>query len=290
MLLPLTRGLFVASLLSSFGAALFPCLVLPSISPGITRRCRFVVATSMALALLAGSAWLLLEAGAMADASGLAETLAALPTVLFETRFGEVLLLQGLALAGAGVLLVIFPHRSALSAGLAAMATLLEAGHSHAFAMSHGSSLLLLSQALHVLAGGAWLGGLIPLLIVVRWAPLDAAQHTARRFSTLGSVCVALLIATAAYQAVMLSGGLAGLTGTAYGATLLTKAALFALLIALAAINRLRLTPALAGSAAERNRRALGVSIALETAIGLGVVLAASVLAGLEPGMHMAMT
>ena len=105
-----------------------------------------------------------------------------------------------------------------------------------------------------------------------------------------GAICVALLIATALYQGVLLSGGLAGLTGTAYGAMLLTKAALFALLIGLAAINRLRLAPALAGPTGEGGRRALCLSIALETAIGLAVVLAASVLAGLEPGMHMAST
>jgi putative copper export protein len=162
---------------------------------------------------------------------------------------------------------------------------LLEAGHSHAFAMSDAPSLLL-SQALHLLATGAWLGGLVPLLIVVRQAPLDAAQHAARSFSTVGAACVAVLIVTALYQGTVLSGGLAGLTGTGYGAMLLIKATLFALLIALAAINRLGLAPALTGPAAERSRRALSLSIAVETAIGLAVVFAASVLASLEPGMH----
>ena len=241
---------------------------------------------SIAVALIAGLAWLLVEAGAMAETATLAETLAALPAVLLGTWFGTVLLAQGIALVGAGTALALFPRRSALPAGLAAAATLLEAGHSHAFAMSDAPSLLLLSQALHLVAAGAWLGGLLPLLIVVRQAPLDAAQHAARSFSTLGAVCVAVLIVTALYQGTVLSGGLAGLTGTAYGAMLLTKATLFALLIALAAINRLRLTPALTGPAGERSRRALGLSIAVETAIGLAVVFAASVLASLEPGMH----
>ena len=67
---------------------------------------------------------------------------------------------------------------------------------------------------------------------------------------------------------------------------LLIKAVLFALLIALAANNRLRFTPALAGSQGERSRRALVLSIEIETALGLCVVLAASVLSSLEPGMH----
>jgi len=285
MLLTLTRWVFVASLLSSFGAALFLRVVPTSVAPSIERRCRRVAGLSVAVALISGLAWLLVEAAAMAETATLAETLAALPAVLLGTWFGTVLLAQGIALVGAGTALALFPRRSALPAGLAAAATLLEAGHSHAFAMSDAPSLLL-SQALHLLAAGAWLGGLVPLLIVVRQAPLDAAQHAARSFSTVGAACVAVLIVTALYQGTVLSGGLAGLTGTGYGAMLLIKATLFALLIALAAINRLGLAPALTGPAAERSRRALSLSIAVETAIGLAVVFAASVLASLEPGMH----
>ncbi len=287
MLLTLTRWVFVVSLLSSFGAALFLRVVLSSVTPSIERRCRFVVGVSIAVALITGLAWLLVEASAMAETATLAETLAALPAVLLDTWFGAVLLAQGIALAGAWTALALFPRRSALPAELAAAATLLEAGHSHAFAMSDAPSPLLLSQALHLVAAGAWLGGLVPLLIVVRQAPLDAAQHAARDFSTLGTVCVAVLIVTALYQGTVLSGGLAGLTGTGYGAMLLAKATLFALLIALAAINRLRLAPALTGPTGERSRRVLGLSIVIETVIGLAVVLAASVLASLEPGMHM---
>jgi putative copper export protein len=113
----------------------------------------------------------------------------------------------------------------------------LEAGHGHAFAMAHGP--LLLSQTLRLLAAGAWLGGLLPLLIVVREAPLALAGSTTRGFSTFAAISVAVLTATA--LCVLLSGGLEGLTGTPYGTMLLLKAALFALLILLAAVNRFRL-------------------------------------------------
>ena len=65
---------------------------------------------------------------------------------------------------------------------------------------------------------------------------------------------------------------------------LLLKLALFAALIALAANNRLRLTPALASRDGEATRRSLALSIGIETAIGLLVVLAAAALSGLEPG------
>jgi putative copper resistance protein D len=159
MLLTLTRWVFVASLLWSFGAALFLRVVPSSVSASIERRCRRVAGLSIAVALIAGLAWLLVEAGAMAETATLAETLAALPGVLLGTWFGTVLLAQGIALVGAGTALALFSRRGALPAGLAAAATLLEAGHSHAFAMSDAPSLLLLSQALHLLAAGAWLAG-----------------------------------------------------------------------------------------------------------------------------------
>ena len=46
-------------------------------------------------------------------------------------------------------------------------------------------------------------------------------------------------------------------------------------------------TPALATHHGERSKLALARSIAVETVLGLGVVLAAGVLGSLEPGMHL---
>jgi putative copper export protein len=87
-------------------------------------------------------------------------------------------------------------------------------------------------------------------------------------------------------QGWILSGGLLGLLGTAYGAVLLIKATLFTALVVLAAFNRFRLAPALAAPHGEQSRRALIRSIAAETILGLCVVLAAGLLSSLEPGMH----
>jgi putative copper resistance protein D len=286
-LLVIARGLFVACALSGFGAALFATtLMAPLIEGPIERRVRSVMRLSLATALPLGLAWLALEARSMAGARTLAETVAAIPEVLFHTSFGYVLASQGFAIGGALAAMAILRWPSLLALGLAGLAVLLDACHGHGFAMADNA--LLLSQALHLLASGAWLGALIPLLIVVRDAPLSIAELAARRFATLGSISVAVLAGTALYQGFVLSGGLRGLTGTAYGGVLLTKAAIFALLLALAAVNRWRLTPALDGPDAETARRGLISSIAAETALGLLVVLAASALSSLEPGMHMA--
>ena len=53
MLLTLTRWLFVASLLSSFGAAVFLRVVVSDISPSIERRCRRVAELSIVVAHIA---------------------------------------------------------------------------------------------------------------------------------------------------------------------------------------------------------------------------------------------
>jgi putative copper resistance protein D len=295
LLLALMRGAFVASVLSSFGASLFLSAVgAPTwrrLHEGqaslIQGRCRRLVWGSLFAASVSGLIWLVLEAGVIADAETTGQTLAAVQSVLFDTRFGQVLAAQVLALLGAGAATATHRRVGHLAAtSLAGVATVLEAGHSHAFAMAHGVSALLLSQALHLLAAGAWLGGLLPLLLVVREVPLGLAALAARRFSTVGLASVAILATTATFQGWMLSGGLRGLVGTAYGAMLLTKATLFTVLITLAAFNRFRLAPTLTAARGEQSRRALFRSIEAETILGLCVVLAAGVLSSLEPGMH----
>jgi copper resistance protein D len=292
VLLVVVRGAFVAATLSSFGVALFVAAVASSIwrflpAGGMRQtrwRCGRLLAGSVLVAAGAGVAWLLLQTREIAETPTLAETIAAVPTVLFGTRFGQVLCLQALALAGAAIFAGL--RRDVSAATLAGLAVLLEAGHSHAFAMAHGVSLLLLSQALHLLAAGAWLGGLLPLVAVVRHAPLDVAQRALNRFSPIAALCVGVLAATALLQGAVLSGGIKRLFGTEYGAVLLLKLVLFVALIALGANNRLRLTPALASGDGDATRHSLVVSIGIETAIGLLVVLAAAALSGLEPGMH----
>ncbi len=294
MLLALMRGLFVAGALSSFGASLFTKFILLPVagefgaepSKMVSRRLRAIMAGSLGVALLAGIAWLALQTQAMAETQSFAETAAAVPSVLFGTRFGQVLCLQAAALAGAAVLVAAYARFSPLAAMLAGLAVSARSGPQPRF--RHGAWLEPSPPVAGAasLAAGAWLGELLPLLVVVAHAPLDVAQRVLQRFSPIAAVAVCLLAATALLQGIVLSGGLNRLFGTDYGAVLLLKLALFAALIVLAANNRLRLTPALASREGEGSRRSLALSIGIETAIGLLVVLAAAALSGLEPGMH----
>ncbi|MGH6825827.1 CopD family protein [Methyloceanibacter sp.] len=295
LLLPLVRGAFVAALFSAFGALVFIRLVAPQglklmgarEADAIEGRCLRLARVSLAAALFGLLGWLALEASDMSDAANATDILAAIPTVLLGTSFGHDVFAQALSVLAALLLLTAWPQRWRFAAvGLVGLALALQTAHSHAFAMEHGPSLLLYAEGLHLVAGGAWLGGLLPLLVLVRDAPPEPAAETLGRFSGLATFCVAAIAGTACFQGWVLGGGVAGLIGTAYGWVLLLKAALFAVLLGLAAINRFRLTPALERRDAEPARWALMRTIAGETVIGLMVVLAAGALSGLEPGMH----
>jgi len=139
MLLVVARSLFVACALSGFGAALF-ALTMPIARDVdsrllIERQVRKIMSMSLAGALVVGYAWLLLETHAVAGTTDLAQTVTAIPTVLFDTRFGQILVLQALVIVCA--LAVVWRGLDILAASLAGTAVMLEAGHSHAFAMAH---------------------------------------------------------------------------------------------------------------------------------------------------------
>ena len=288
--LALIRGLSVAALLSVFGALLFRTALAPPVlaqmpDSAFPRRWRLLFWSSWAGAILATLAWTALQAASMADADDLAATMSAIPSVLMDTSFGHVLLLRLAVLVLVALVLGLGKRRLLLATGLAATAVTLQAGHSHAASMDGGPSLLLLSEAVHLLAAGAWLGGLLPLLALVAAAPPEAAAIASRRFSPLGTACVLLLAVTAAYQSWILIGGLPGLIGTGYGLVALLKLALFAALLGFACHNRFRLTPRLAAAPGTKSR--LVRSIGIETGVGLLVVLAAGLLTSLPPAVHL---
>ncbi len=289
------RGLFDAALFSSFGTLLFRIGVLPrargrmpvKVAAALDGRLLLLVRGSLIAALAIGVAWLAFESALMGDADGLAQTLGTVPTVMASTAFGHLLVAQE---TGLGLVLLLLrrgvrPRHRTLALAASAGVLLLQAGHGHAMSM-YGPSLLLASEAVHLLAGGAWLGGLVPLLLTARLAPPRAAATAARSFSVLGKWCVALVAATAAYQAWILVGSVAGLVDTAYGWIACTKLLIFGVLLGFAWVNRYRLAPALIGTKPDQARRRLIVSIGVQTGFGVLVLLAAGILSSLPPSMH----
>ncbi len=270
--LAVARGVHDAGVLSAFG-----CLLAGLAGIGrLAARTRLLIG-SVVVAVAAAPVCVVLQAGEMAGADGLAGAWAAAPIVVFDTGFGHAMLLRLAMLVLVAVLGVWgrVARGLALLAAAVACAAQVHMGHAAAPETPWQAP----AAALHMLAAGAWLGGLLPLVTRVDLA-------AARRFSPLGVLAVAVLAVTALAQAWVLTGGLPGLLGTGYGQTLLVKALLFAVLLGFAAYHRLVLTPALAGvdpaGAARRMRR----SVAAEAGVGFATIFAAAWLSSLAPGEH----
>lgn len=176
--------------------------------------------------------------------------------------------------------------------GAVALATLAWTGHG---AMDEGVAgwVHLLADIVHMLAGGAWIGALLGLMLMVARARdaahLRATHDALHGFATTGSVLVACVVATGLVNGALLVGvdGLPRLLTTLYGQLLLAKVALFGVMLALAALNRFRLTPAFDHAIARGDAAgALGAlrrSLSLETGCAVAILALVAWLGTLEP-------
>jgi copper resistance protein D len=254
------------------------------------------------LAVLSGAVWLLALA---AEIGGQGPPVAASGGVawvlLTETQFGHLWMARAFL---AGLLFCAlwlgkpsnagtrFGQGLTTVAALCLMGSLAWSGHAAGSPGAIGD-IHLIADVLHLLAAGAWLGGLLPLSLLLMLAirqtdPSLAStmQVATRRFSTLGLLSVATLLATGLVNTWMLAGSLPALLEADYGRLLLLKIALFVAMVAIAGINRLRLTPRLPNTEAvhrlDRNTR-------VELALGLAIIAIVSVLGVLSPAVHMGM-
>jgi copper transport protein len=132
---------------------------------------------------------------------------------------------------------------------------------------------------LHALGAAYWVGAFAPLLIALRRLPRPEAYALLAAFSSRAIVAVAGLLLAGVVLAALQVRTPSALIATDYGRLLLLKVALVALLLGLGAINRLVLTPRLAGraEAAPQLRRTIGADLALAAGVvaltaGLGAV------------------
>ena len=119
-----------------------------------------------------------------------------------------------------------------------------------------------------------WLGAL-PGILARAQAGGPHLATILHRFSTMATPLVAALVLTGSALAVVQLGRPEALTETAYGRLLATKLVAVLALLALAAVNRFRLTPAIAAGAAGAERR-FRRSVAAEIALGLVILALAS--------------
>ena len=149
------------------------------------------------------------------------------------------------------------------------------------------------ADVLHLVACAAWLGGLLPLWLLLRNGLRNTEQSLAfgivtatRRFSALGVAAVGTLLVSGLVNAWMLAGDPQALLDTRYGQLLVLKVVLFLFMVALAACNRGRLVPELLHAGAMR--RLAGNSL-VEVGVGLVILAIVGALGVLPPASHMAM-
>jgi len=257
-----------------------------------------LVWTSLGVAAVSGAIWIILLAGDI-YAAPIAQVWrdGGVWTVASKTRFGQVSLAR---LAAAALLAASLPmlqrttDRGLWGAGAVVLVIAVLIGPAwtgHAGATPGvAGEFPLAADALHLLAAGAWLGGLPPLAMLLaaawrgkelRWATVTAIA--VRRFSLLGVISVSTLLASGIVNSWYEVGTLNNLFATSYGQLVLIKIGLFAAMIGLASINRFYLTPRLA--IAGNVRRLCHTSLA-ETGLGFAAVAVVGFLGAMAPASH----
>jgi len=310
-LLIVLRGAHLAATAATAGALAFPVLVaapaaraasLHEPAAALERRCLRIAQIGLLAAALSGLAWVLHEVAAM---SGLPLIEAVhegmVAVVLTQTQFGIV---AGARAAIAALLAACLwcagthdgARRGALAAAAVLLASLAWTGHAAGTIGWRGVPHVL-ADALHLLAAGAWIGGLLPLWLLLasarrshddRWT--EFAHAATRRFSLMGMASVAALVATGLFNAWILVGSFPALLNTEYGRLLVAKLALFAIMLGLAVVNRLYLTPRLAQPSGPLQAQALGGLIrnsAVEIGFGLIIFAIVGALGTLHPAIHL---
>ena len=238
------------------------------------------VTAALSIASLVGALlWLICFATAIGDPRDAATTLR---TILFDTGFGPAWLTRLGALALAfGAALAGRPRAAALAM---AVALACEGWSGHAAALGLAGSLL---QVVHVLCAGAWIGGLLPLGLLVVRARRDAAlvpvaETALRRFSRYGLPVVLALALTGVANRWQILERRPDLTA-GYDQVLLAKVALFGIMAAIAAINRWGIVGRFGHPGLGPARPPLSRNIAIEQLIGAAILLAVSVLGLMNP-------
>ncbi len=280
-----------------FGSASFWFAVAPGALSGETAFAHAHEATlrlvrvAAPVVVLSGVAWL---AGTIAYATGGLASLVdpdMLRVFVFETPFGGPEMLR-LALLGGLLAVAILPMKPAARAaasvviGAALLVSQAWLGHAAEGGDTAVGGAMIASYAVHVLATAFWVGSLPPLAFALADARAGrgSIHDLLRRYSTISTVAVVLILASGAANTAFHDGGsLVNLRSTTYGAVLLTKVSLVAIMLVLAAINRFVLMPRLHDkSGCEMPFRRLQLSLTLDLLAAVLVLGAAAVL-GITP-------
>lgn len=153
-----------------------------------------------------------------------------------------------------------------------------------------------LSYALHLVAAGAWFGGLPGVVLVAssatRIGATEERAHSStvlRRFSTLAlPTMIAIVISGVLVANRMIDTNYAGLVATTYGWLLIIKLTLLALILSIASKAKSVWVPSLAqpGEAAAIAGQKLRTWVGIELSLAVVLVIVATLLANAIPAKH----
>ncbi len=239
----LAKAMTYAGTLSAAGGVFFIAYSDALLQNPERSRVRRLLAVSVAAAAIASIATILLLAASMGgDVAG-----------MFDKSFIGMLLGGGQGRAGgirilglAAAILAMSTSRrlqaAAMIGAVLAATSFAWVGHVHALQPNTVATLVL---CLHLLGAAFWLGALTPLLIVTRSADGARLGLIAARFGAVALGVVAALIAAGAALLWMLIADAAKFWSSAYGWMLAGKLLTVAVLLSIAARNKLTLTPRL---------------------------------------------
>ena len=321
---PVVRWAILIAALAVVGGLSFDLLVLrPALldrraSPAVRRvgeaaasRGLRVVWLGLALLALASAAQLLLQAGSTFEKSWWGALGGPAWSIATETEWGRLWLWRvGLILASSAVLAAVYARFQrdsagravhdayprlvrvlALAAAVGVLVTLSRTSHGAATAGIETAAVL--SDLLHLSASAFWVGALFHLALGL---PLLTRELPARerraalsrmipRFSAVAALSVGTVVVTGIFAAWAQVTAWAAF-GTPYGAALIVKITLVAVLLALGAVNLVWVRPRLSrGDAAAVWLKRL---VAVEAVLAVAVLAAVGVLTSLEPARQVA--
>jgi len=272
------------------GSSLFLLYALPRSDGGYARTAPFargIVAVAAGVLALASALGLLAQTSAMAGSIAEGMKPESLLAVVSGMDLGKAAIVR--ILAAAAALVILLASRGGrwtwiLGSLLGAVATASFAWSGHAAASEGAGKIVHLGADIaHGWAAAVWVGALVVFFMLLRprgptseaVTSLHGALHG---FAGVGTVLVAILVATGLVNSWFLVSPqrIEGLWTTPYGRLLSLKVLLFGAMLALAAANRFRLTPALGrvlGRSGETAAlSALRWSVMIEAAVGIMVL------------------
>lgn len=272
------------------------------VSRKIESRSALLLTYAMIIGLIATTLSLVLESFTVAGSSSLNVALGAAYTILSSTRLGTTWVFRMITLLIAiSASTTILKSRktskkswiSILAIGLILSLSTSLSSH-NAAATNYYPLVNLLSDWIHLVAVGAWIGGLVHLALTI--ASLRELKgrflgELIRRFSFVAIISVGIIGLTGIYNLLLEVGSLSALYSTAYGEILLVKLSIFAIMLTFGAANQFVVYDRVVEAKTNRTNRRQGgmwikrfkLSLRSEIALGIIVLLIVGVLTASSP-------